>query len=99
MMSSIRYAKKIAIKKGVYLKMTQTKKKKIELKRVNMNLPADLVQKVVEYGESKGLNTTSAYIVLLNQGLEQKKAMEEFPLFVQLMQQYSYLNDQNNDEK
>lgn len=79
--------------------MTQTKKKKIELKRVNMNLPADLVQKVVEYGESKGLNTTSAYIVLLNQGLEQKKAMEEFPLFVQLMQQYSYLNDQNNDEK
>lgn len=79
--------------------MTQTKKKKIELKRVNMNLPADLVQKVVEYGESKGLNTTSAYIVLLNQGLEQKKAMEEFPLFVQLMQQYSYLNDQNNDKK
>ena len=91
--------KKIAIKKGVYLKMTQTKKKKIELKRVNMNLPADLVQKVVEYGESKGLNTTSAYIVLLNQGLEQKKAMEQFPLFVQLMQQYSYLNDQNKDEK
>ena len=59
-------------KKGVYLKMTQTKKKKIELKRVNMNLPADLVQKVVEYGESKGLNTTSAYIVLLNQALDQR---------------------------
>lgn len=49
------------------------KKNKIELKRVNMNLPSDLVQRVVSYGESMGLNTTSAYIVLLNQALDQKE--------------------------
>ena len=79
--------------------MTQTKKKKIELKRVNMNLPADLVQKVVEYGESKGLNTTSAYIVLLNQALDQRNAYDNFPLFIELMQKYpNILNEQSKDD-
>lgn len=77
--------------------MTQ-KKKKIELKRVNMNLPADLVQRVVEYGESKGLNTTSAYIVLLNQALDQKSTIDTLPLFIELMQKYpNFLGEEPKD--
>ena len=78
--------------------MTQNKKK-IELKRVNMNLPADLVQRVVEYGESKGLNTTSAYIVLLNQALDQKNTIDNLPLFIELMQKVSTPIDNNENEK
>ena len=62
-----------------------TSKKKIELKRVNMNLPSDLVQRVVEYGESKGLNTTSAYIVLLNQALDYKNTIDSLPLMMELV--------------
>lgn len=62
-----------------------TAKNKIELKRVNMNLPADLVQRVVAYGESKGLNTTSAYIVLLNQALDQKDTIDNMPLMMQFL--------------
>lgn len=62
-----------------------TAKKKIELKRVNMNLPADLVQRVIEYGESKGLNTTSAYIVLLNQALDQKETIENLPFMIDFL--------------
>ena len=49
------------------------KKNKVDLKRVNMNLPANLVQRVTDYGIENGLNTTSAYIVLLNQALNQNK--------------------------
>lgn len=64
--------------------MTQ-KKNKIELKRVNMNLPSDLVQRVVAYGESKGLNTTSAYIVLLNQALDQKDTIDNLPLMMEFL--------------
>lgn len=58
------------------------KKNKIELKRVNMNLPADLVQRVIDYGDSKGLNTTNAYIVLLNQALDQIDTIEYLPHIV-----------------
>lgn len=63
-------------KKG---KIKMTNKNKIELKRVNMNLPADLVQRVVDYGESKGLNTTSAYIVLLNQAFDYIDVLSSLP--------------------
>lgn len=59
-------------------------KKKLELKRVNMNLPANLVRRVVEYGEEMGLNTTSAYIVLLNQALDQKDTMKNLPAIMQM---------------
>ncbi len=62
-----------------------TNKKKVELKRVNVNLPVDLVNKVVEYGEKNGLNTTSAYIVLLNQGLSQIEMINSMPTVLELL--------------
>ncbi len=42
----------------------------LELTRVNINLPKKLVEKVKKYGVSLGINITSAYVVLLNQGLD-----------------------------
>lgn len=76
-----------------------TAKSKVELKRVNMNLPADLIQRVVEYGESKGLNTTSAYIVLLNQALDQKDTLNNLPLILDLLKNidFSSLNNEKKD--
>ena len=64
-----------------------SKKSKVDLKRVNINLPINLVKKVEEYGESIGVNTTAAYIVLLNQALEQKMAFKNFPLMYQMFEE------------
>lgn len=55
------------------------KDKKIELKRVNMNLPLHIVEKVEDYANGMGLNVTSAYIVLLSQALDQKQTMNSLP--------------------
>ena len=43
----------------------------MELIRVNLNLPKQLVEKVDNYAKEMGLNKTSSYIVLLNQALTQ----------------------------
>lgn len=76
-----------------------TAKNKIELKRVNMNLPADLVQRVVAYGESKGLNTTSAYIVLLNQALDQKETIENLPFMIDFLKNEMVKSVENKVKK
>ena len=55
------------------------KKKNVVLVRVSINLPSSIVEKVKDFGESLGLNTTSAYIVLLNQALEQKDMLNQLP--------------------
>ena len=64
-----------------------TAKNKVELKRVNMNLPSDLVQRVIDYGESKGLNTTSAYIVLLNQAFDYIDILGSLPTILAIYNQ------------
>lgn len=74
-----------------------TEKNKIELKRVNMNLPSDLVQRVVNYANSMGLNTTSAYIVLLNQALDQKETIDKLPIMLELFK--SELENQTKTEQ
>ena len=74
-----------------------SKKSKVELTRVNINLPKNLVEKVKEYGESLGINTTSAYIVLLNQGLDQKTALNNFPLMFQMFQEAKNMGLDFND--
>ncbi len=60
-------------------------KSKQTLERVNMNLPASLVNKVKKYAEETGLNVTSAYIVLLSQALRQNEAFTQLPLLLAQM--------------
>lgn len=72
---------------------------KIELKRVNMNLPANLVDRVVEYGETLGLNTTSAYIVLLNQALDQKETLNNLPAIMEVLKEFQQMADENKLDK
>ena len=74
-----------------------TKKNKIDLKRVNMNLPASLVQRVTDYGIENGLNTTSAYIVLLNQALDQKETIKVLPTLLGLQSRFSKALEQIED--
>lgn len=45
-----------------------------ELKRLNMNMPAELLQKVDEFADQMALNRTSAITVLVSTALEQKNS-------------------------
>lgn len=42
----------------------------VELERVNINLPKELVDRVKEYGRQVGVNNTNAFIFLLHRGLD-----------------------------
>jgi len=58
-----------------------------ELERVSINIPSSIVRKVKDYADSLGINYTSAYIVLLNQALDQKDMLKSMPLM------FSMVND------
>ncbi len=64
------------------------KTKNIELVRVNINLPTSLVNQIKEYADSMGINTTSAYIVLLNQALEYKQSIQSLPIMLEVLNAY-----------
>lgn len=49
--------------------MTNEKRTKKNLVKVSMNLPSHIIEKVKEFADFLGINVTSAYIILLNQGL------------------------------
>ncbi len=63
------------------------KKSKIEMKRINMNIPVSLYDKVCDYAENLGINTTSAFIVLLNQSLNNDSMMNLLP------DMFKFMND------
>ncbi len=75
------------------------KDKKNELKRVNMNLPLHIVERVKEYADNLGLNTTSAYIVLLNQALDQKEILTQMPMLVSMFNDMKQIQLANNTEE
>lgn len=60
-------------------------KSKIEMKRINMNIPVSLYDKVTEYADYLGINTTSAFIVLLNQALNNNSILELMPTIFSVM--------------
>ena len=76
-----------------------TYNKKIELKRVNVNLPANLVQRVEDYALSLGVNTTNAYIILLNQALDYKDTLNNLPALLDLISEYKTSILENEEER
>jgi hypothetical protein len=62
-----------------------------------MNLPTSIVNRVKEYAEKTGINTTSAYVVLLNQALDQKESIESLPLILNAFKEFQkYRNEEDN---
>ena len=70
-----------------------------KLKRVNMNLPITLIERVKEYAERLGLNTTSAYIVLLNQALNQDASLNYMPQVAAMYNEIKPLMTEENIKK
>ncbi len=69
-----------------------------EVKRVNINLPIHIIDSVKEYADTLGINVTSAYIVLLNQALQQKDLINQLPTFMAMLNEVKSMQV-NNDEK
>lgn len=63
----------------------KNKKRNVELTRVNINLPSDVVSRVKEYADYLGLPITQTYVVLINFGLEQKELIKNLPSFLKLI--------------
>lgn len=72
-------------------------KKKIELKRVNVNLPLVLVQRVEQYAEKKCLTVTNAYTILLNQALDQADTIDNLPIIVEAIK--TAINESTLEQK
>lgn len=68
-----------------------------EIKRVNINLPVHIIDGVKDYADTLGINTTSAYIVLLNQALQQKDLMNKLPIFMSVLDEVKKLQVNNNE--
>lgn len=79
-------------KKGVF---DMTTKK--EFTRVNINLPNNLINKVKEYANSLGINVTTAYIILINQALEQKDMLSKLPVLMTMIEEAKSLNTNSNE--
>ena len=60
----------------------------MELTRVNLNLPKQLVERVDNYAKERGLNKTSSYIVLLNQALTQNDMQKNMPELVNYAKEF-----------
>lgn len=57
----------------------------VEFKRVSVNLPVSIYEKIKDYGIGLGLNFTSSLIVILNQALEQRESMSALPLLSSML--------------
>lgn len=56
-----------------------------EIKRVNVNLPNDLIDQVDSYAGRMNINRTSAICVLLSQALKQEELISRFPDMLNLL--------------
>lgn len=69
-----------------------------EIKRVNINLPVHIIDSVKEYADTLGINITSAYIVLLNQALQQKDLINQLPTFMAMLNEVKSMQIDNNEK-
>lgn len=72
-------------------------KSKVEFTRVNINLPNNLISRVKKYGDSLGINTTSAYIILLNNALDEKDTLTKLPEVITIMNELKSLENKKNN--
>ena len=73
---------------------TMARNKNDELSRVSINLPNNIIDRVKKYADNLGINTTSAYIVLLNQALEQKDMLANMPMLFSMFSELKAMEEQ-----
>ena len=66
------------------------------LERISINIPSSIVSRVKEYADNLGINYTSAYIILLNQALDQKDMLNNLPLMYNMFNDAMKLTNNDN---
>lgn len=59
----------------------------IETKRININIPVKILDKIDVYAEEMGLTRTSAIVVLLNNGMNQEVTIKTMTDMVNMMKE------------
>lgn len=63
-----------------------------EVKRINLNVPVDMLEKIDKYAEEMSINRTSAIMVLVTQALGSQKAMDDVGELVRIFKKFELEN-------
>lgn len=58
-----------------------------DLKRININVPVETLERIDIYAENMSINRTSAILVLLTQAMDSQKAMSDLGELLKLYQE------------
>lgn len=58
-----------------------------EVKRININIPVETLERVDRYADSMSINRTSAILVLISQAMDSQKAMSDLGELIKLYQE------------
>lgn len=58
-----------------------------EVKRININVPVETLERIDTYADNMSINRTSAILVLLSQALDSQKAMSNLGELIKLYQE------------
>lgn len=67
----------------------------LQTKRVNINLPIKLVERVQEYSRNVGLPYTQGYTILLNQALTQLDNVKTMTNFTDAVKMVAQMNEED----
>ena len=60
-----------------------------EVKRININVPVETLERIDTYANNMSINRTSAILVLLSQAMDSQKAMSDLGELLKLYQETS----------
>ena len=58
-----------------------------EVKRININVPVETLERIDTYADNMSINRTSAILVLLSQAMDSQKAMSDLGELLKLYQE------------
>lgn len=70
----------------------------LQTKRVNINLPIKLIERVQEYSRDMGLPYTQGYTILLNQALQQQDNLKVMNNFNDAVKIVSKMNEEERNK-
>lgn len=70
----------------------------LQVKRVNINLPIKLIERVQEYSRNMGIPYTQGYTILLNQALQQQDNLKLINNFNDAVKIVSKMNEEERNK-
>lgn len=70
----------------------------LQVKRVNINLPIKLIERVQEYSRNMGIPYTQGYTILLNQALQQQDNLKTLTNFTDAVKLVSNMNEEERNK-